>query len=74
MQATNPADGKPIAAGVTLLHVAPPFMVTWIWPSSVPAQRMLTARGEADSAVMVPSGAGVTVLAYLPAVAGTSQL
>ena len=31
-------------------------------------------RGDGDSAVMLPSGAGVTVLAYLPALAGTAQV
>ena len=37
-----------IAGGVTLVHVAPPFVVIWMLPSSVPAQstptRAATAR------------------------------
>ena len=40
----------------------------------MPAQSTLTSRGEGASAVIVPSGAGVTVPAYLPAFAGTSQV
>ena len=63
-----------ICGGVTLVHFAPPSIVTWMLPSSVPAQRTLTSFGEGESAVIVPSGAGVTVLAYLPAFAGTSQV
>src|SRR5262245_22796758 len=59
-----------IAGGVTFFHVAPPSMVTWMTPSSVPAQMTLTSRGDGDSAVILPSGAGVTVLAYFPALAG----
>jgi len=42
-------------------------------PSSVPAQRMLTLRGLAASAVIEPCGAGVTPAAYLPTLAGTAH-
>ena len=39
-----------IAAGVTFFHVAPPSDVIWIWPSSVPAHRICTLRGDGESA------------------------
>ena len=45
-----------------------------ISPSPVPAQRTLTSSGEGASAVTVPSGEGVTVDAYLPALAGISHV
>ena len=32
------------------------------------------SRGDGESAVIVPCGPGVTVLAYLPALAGTSHV
>src|SRR5678810_294831 len=63
-----------IAGGVTFVHFAPPSVVTWMLPSSVPAQITLWLRGDSDRAVMLPNGAGVTVLAYLPAFAGTCQV
>ena len=63
-----------IAGGVTFVHFAPPSVVTWMLPSSVPAQITLWLRGDSESAVMLPSGDGVTVLAYLPAFAGTSHV
>ena len=63
-----------IAAGVTLVHVPPPFVVVWIVPSSVPVQSTPMLRGDGEKAVMLPSGAGVTVLAYLPAEAGTAHV
>src|SRR5512146_1987157 len=63
-----------ICAGVTLLQLVPPSMVTWTLPSSVPAQITLTLRGDGDSAVMEPCGDGVTVLPYLPVFAGTAQV
>src|ERR1044071_8819219 len=63
-----------ICGGVTFVHFAPPSVVTWMLPSSVPAQRTFTSRGDGDSAVMLPSGPGVTVLAYFPAFAGTSHV
>src|SRR4029079_13082527 len=63
-----------ICGGVTLAHVAPPSFVTWMWPSSVPAQRIFTSFGDGESAVIDPDGDGVTVLAYLPTLAGTSQV
>src|SRR4051794_17986019 len=62
------------AGGVTFVHVAPPSIVTWRNPSSVPAHRTRTSRGEGPSAVMLPNGAGVTPLAYLPAFAGTAHV
>src|SRR5512144_2268659 len=63
-----------ISPGVTFLHVAPPSTVTWMLPSSVPAQRIFTSRGEGESAVMLLIGEGVTVLAYLPLLAGTAHV
>src|SRR3954466_3885751 len=63
-----------IAGGVTFVHFAPPSIVTWIMPSSLPVQITLRLRGESAIAVRLPNGAGVTVLAYLPAVAGTSHV
>jgi len=52
-----------MSAGVTFFHVAPPFSVTWMLPSSVPAHSTPPLRGEADSAVIVPRGVGVTFFA-----------
>ena len=43
-----------IAGGVTFVHFAPPSVVTWMLPSSVPAQSTLMFRGDGDSAVIVP--------------------
>src|SRR6266436_7781084 len=63
-----------ICGGVTFVHFAPPSVVTWMLPSSVPAQRTLMLFGDGESAVIVPSGAGATPLAYLPAFAGTVQV
>src|ERR1035437_9277436 len=63
-----------ISGGVTLFHLAPPSVVTWMTPSPVPAQSTLTSRGDGAIAVTVPAGAGVTVEAYLPALAGTSHV
>ena len=63
-----------IAAGVTFDHAPPPFVVTWIAPSSLPAQTTLMSSGDSASAVIEPSGAGVTVLAYVPALAGTAHV
>src|SRR5579862_8379480 len=60
-------------SGVTLVHLAPPSIVTWRLPSSVPAQMTLRSFGESARAVIVPCGPAVTPLAYLPAFAGTSQ-
>src|ERR1035438_7961035 len=67
-------DQALISGGVTLLHLAPPSVVIWMRPSPVPAQSTLTSRGEGASAVTVPAGAGVTVDAYSPALAGTSHV
>jgi hypothetical protein len=42
-------------------------------PSSVPAQMTSMLRGDGESAVIDPSGAGVTLPAYFPAFAGTAH-
>jgi hypothetical protein len=63
-----------IAGGVTFVHFVPPSVVTWMVPSSVPAQITFWLRGDSESAVMLPNGDVVTVLAYLPAVAGTCHV
>src|SRR5215472_7038629 len=63
-----------ICGGVTLVHLAPPSVVTWIKPSPVPAQSTLLSSGDGASAVTVPSADGVTPGAYLPALAGISQV
>src|SRR5271157_1150359 len=63
-----------ISDGVTLVHFAPPSVVTCSSPSPVPAHSTLTSRDDGASAVIDPVGAGVTVPAYLPAFAGTSQV
>src|ERR1700733_4105995 len=63
-----------ICGGVTLVHFAPPSVVSWMRPSPAPAQSTLTSSGEGARAVMEPCGAGVTVAAYLPALAGTSHV
>ena len=52
-----------ISGGVTLRHVVPPSVVTWMLPSSVPAQSTRLLLGEGDSAVIAPRGAGVTPFA-----------
>src|SRR5258708_37316643 len=62
-----------ISAGVTFDHFTPPSVVTWMLPSSVPAQRTLTSAGDGDNAVIDPAGAGVTPALYLPTLAGTSH-
>ena len=49
-----------ITGGVTFVHLAPPSIVTWIMPSSVPAQSTLMSRGDGESAVIEPLGEGVT--------------
>ena len=63
-----------IAGGVTLLQVAPPFVVTWMLPSSVPAHITFTLLLDSDSAVIEPRGDGVTLAAYFPALAGGVQV
>src|SRR5262249_34283448 len=63
-----------IAAGVTFVHFAPPSTVTWMLPSSVPAQSTFAFLGDGENAVMVPSGAAVTVTPYLPALTGTAHV
>src|SRR4051812_26913476 len=60
--------------GVTFVHVRPPFIVTWITPSSLPDHSTLRLRGDGARAVMLPNGLGVTWLAYLPTFAGTSHV
>src|SRR5262245_16113306 len=63
-----------MSGGVTFVHFAPPSIVTWMLPSSVPAQRTFASFGDGESAVIAPDGPGVTPLAYLPALAGTAQV
>ena len=63
-----------IADGVTFVHFLPPSVVTWMLPSSVPAHSTLMLLGLGEKAVIVPSGAGVTPLAYLPAFVGTAHV
>src|SRR5581483_135738 len=60
--------------GVTFVDFFPASVVTWMLPSSVPAQSTLMLRGEGENAVIDPVGAGVTVLAYLPVLAGTDHV
>src|SRR5205809_27602 len=61
-----------MSAGVAFFHVVPPFSVTWMLPSSVPAHRTALLRGDGDSAVIVPRGVwtdscpGVRVIDRLP--------
>src|SRR5215472_7002727 len=62
-----------IAGGVTLVHFWPPLTVTWMRPSPVPAHNIFTSSGDGANAVIDPWAAGVTVDAYLPALAGTSH-
>src|ERR1051326_5844212 len=45
--------------GVTFVQIAPPFIVTWMFPSSVPAQITPMLLGDAESAVIAPCGADV---------------
>src|SRR6476646_2874103 len=59
-----------ICGGVTFVHLAPPSVVTWMLPSSVPAQSRFTSFEDGESAVIVPAGLGVTPPAYLPVLAG----
>src|SRR5690242_1747571 len=63
-----------IAAGVTFFHVEPPSVVTWMTPSSLPVQMVLMSRGDGDSAVMLPNGAGATTPEYFPVLAGGSHV
>src|SRR5690348_16666471 len=63
-----------MAAGVTLVHFTPPSVVTWIFPSSVPAQIIPPLRGEADNAVIAPRGDGFTAAPYFPVFAGTAHV
>src|SRR5689334_7341735 len=63
-----------IAAGVTFDQLRPPSNVAWMAPSSVPAQITPRFLGDGDNAVMLPNGAGVTPLAYFPALAGTAHV
>ena len=63
-----------ICGGVTLVHFAPPSVVTWMTPSPVPAHRTFRSSGEGASAVMEPVAVGVKPDAYLPAFEGGSHL
>src|SRR5271169_4689875 len=47
-----------ICGGVTLVHFAPPSIVTCSRPSPVPAQRTFTSSGDGASAVIDPRAAG----------------
>src|SRR5215468_27746 len=60
--------------GATLVHLAPPSVVSCTTPSPLPAQSTLTSSGEGASAVIVPKAEGVTVDPYLPAFGGMSQV
>src|SRR3954469_22454440 len=53
-----------IDGGVTFVQFAPPSVVFWMLPSSVPAQSTLMSRGDSDSPVIDPCGPGVTCDAY----------
>src|SRR5262245_60312164 len=59
-----------ISGGVTFFHDAPPSLVIWIWPSSVPAQRIFTSSADGDNAVIAPIGAGGMSFEYFPALFG----
>jgi len=63
-----------MAAGVTFRQVAPPLVVTWTLPSSVPAQRTALLLGEGDNAVIAPRESAVTAAAYLPTLAGMGHV
>src|SRR5215471_4292948 len=64
-----------IAAGVTSFHVLPPSKVTWISPSSLPAQMIFSFTYDGASAYTTP---GCRVVAgrspeYLPTLGGTIE-
>src|SRR5689334_13463141 len=63
-----------IDGGVTLVQFAPPSRVTWMLPSSEPAQIVSAFIGLGLIAVRLPIGAGFTPLAYLPVVLGISHV
>src|SRR5579862_7601334 len=63
-----------ICGGVTLVHFLPPSMVTWMYPSLVPAHSTLTSRGDGPSAVTEPTACADTVAPYFPALVGVSHL
>src|SRR4051794_36936642 len=63
-----------ICGGVTSVHFNPPFVVTWMSPSPVPAHSTLTSSGEGANAVTVPRAVRFTSVAYLPAFDGTSHV
>src|SRR5215510_14684802 len=52
MEGTHENGGAPVLAA-TLVQCAPPSVVTWTLPSSVPAQITLALRGLSEMAVMV---------------------
>src|SRR5580704_11262814 len=60
--------------GVVSVQLAPPSVVSCSRPSPVPAHSTLASSGEGASAVIEPRGEGVSVLPYLPALAGISQV
>src|ERR1043166_4534058 len=64
-----------IAAGVTSFQVAPPSRVTWICPSSVPAQIQRAFTNDGAMVYTTPGCRAEAVgdVAYLPTFAGTSE-
>src|SRR5688572_5606043 len=63
------------AGGVTFFHVRPPSNVTWISPSSLPAQRMFSFRYDGAMVYTTPGCRDVAVRspAYLPTLGGTTE-
>src|SRR5215210_2106380 len=63
------------AGGVTSVHVRPPLNVTWINPSSLPAQSTLSFTYEGASVYTTPGcrAAAARSPAYLPTLGGTTE-